>query len=233
MANCYSGGGYLGGRIRQCLYALPFLRSTSWRQVVVLSKLRCQVTIILCGGALSFQLFAQRPEDSVQSVDSGAYPHASFHEGLAAVRIGDKYGYIDRSGQVLIAPRFDYAQIFSEGLARIVMNRRSGYIDKTGTIVIAPRFHKAFKFSDGLARVCAPPSHPDLLFRIARLLGYEDRYAYPCGYIDRTGKLIIGYQFLPASGFDNGYARVTTLDGRQGYIDHSGKFYLTRPGQRP
>lgn len=189
------------------------------------------MTVALCSVALSFQAFAQPTGGSIQSVDPGAYPKASFHEGLAAVRIGDKYGYIDKNGRVVIKPRFDYAQIFSEGLARIVVNHRSGYTDKTGHIIISPRFHKAFKFSDGLARVCAPPRNPDLLFRIARLLGFEDKYAYPCGYIDRTGKLVIDYQFLPASGFENGYASVTTLDGIQGYIDHSGKFFLTKPGQ--
>ncbi|VAX27313.1 hypothetical protein MNBD_NITROSPINAE05-1225 [hydrothermal vent metagenome] len=195
------------------------------------SKTRHLVLVVLFSIALSFQVFAQTTEDSVQSVDLAAYPKASFHEGLAAVRIGDKYGYIDKDGRVVIKPRFDYAQIFSEGLARIVMKKRSGYIDKTGKTLIQPRFHKGFKFSDGLARVCAPPKNPTSLFRIARFLGWKDHYAYPCGYIDRTGKRVIDYQFLPASGFENGYAKVTTLDGTQGYIDHSGKFFPTRPEQ--
>ena len=198
-----------------------------------LSKIRCLVIVVLCGVALSYQVFAQPPGDQVQSVDPDAYPKASFHEGLAAVRIGDKYGYIDKNGRVVIKPDFDFAQIFSEGLARIVMNRRSGYIDNTGNILIPPRFHKAFKFSDGLARVCAPPKKPSLLFRIARLLGYEDRHGYPCGYIDRTGKMVIDYLFLPSSGFVKGYAKVTTLDGVRGYIDHSGKFFLTKPDNDP
>jgi len=164
-----------------------------------------------------------------QQVDLRDFPKASFHQGLAAVRLGEKYGYIDRSGRVVISPRFQFAQIFSEGLARVVDNDRSGYIDQTGRVVIAPQFHKAYKFSDGLARVCAPPGNLSLLFRLFRLVGWEDHNAYPCGYIDRTGKQVIDYLYLPSHGFENGYARVTTLDGREGYIDHAGKFRSTRP----
>ncbi len=186
-----------------------------------------------CLVSLCLMLFAQTEAASAGSenkrVDPRNFPKASYHEGLAAVRIGDRYGYIDRSGHVVIPPRFQYAQIFSEGLARVVIADRSGYIDRTGRVVIEPRFHRAFRFSDGLARVCAPPEHPSLLFRVARLVGWEDHYAYPCGYIDRHGELVIEYQYLPADGFENGYARVTTLDGREGYIDHSGRFALTRP----
>lgn len=165
---------------------------------------------------------------SPKSVDSDRVRHASFHEGLAAVRIGDAYGYIDSSGRVVIEPRFDHANIFSEGLARVVVDGLSGYIDRAGAIVIEPRFERAHKFSEGLARVCAPPRQPSLLFRIAQLVGYEDFQAYPCGYIDRTGKLVIDYRYLPATGFQGGYARVTTLDGRTGYIDRSAAFFATR-----
>ncbi|NOX93203.1 MAG: WG repeat-containing protein [Gammaproteobacteria bacterium] len=172
------------------------------------------------------------PTGSVpQEVDPRDFPKASFHQGLAAVRLGEKYGYIDRSGRVVIAPRFQFAQIFSEGLARVVDNDRSGYIDQTGRVVITPQFHKAYKFSDGLARVCAPPRDPSFLFRLLRLIGWDDHNAYPCGYIDRTGKQVIDYLYLPSHGFENGYAQVTTLDGQEGYIDHAGKFYSTRPGE--
>lgn len=160
----------------------------------------------------------------LRQIDPRDFPKASYHEGLAAVRLGEKFGYIDPSGRVVISPRFQFAHIFSEGLARVVIDDRSGYIDQEGSVVIAPRFHKSFKFSDGLARVCAPPEHPSFLFRAFRSIGWDDHYAYPCGYVDRQGKLIIDYQYLPSHGFRNGYARVTTLDGREGYIDHAGKF---------
>ena len=30
-----------------------------------------------------------------------------------------KYGYIDKTGQMIITPQFDYADAFSEGLTRV------------------------------------------------------------------------------------------------------------------
>jgi len=166
-----------------------------------------------------------------EQVDPRGFPKASYHEGLAAVRLGEGYGYIDRGGRVVIPPRYQSAGGFSEGLARIEIEDRYGYIDRTGRVVIEPRFQKAFKFSDGLARVCRPPEHRSFLFH--RILRWDDREAYPCGYVDRQGKLVIDYEYLPSHGFRNGYARVTTLDGREGYIDHAGRFEPTHEPVAP
>ncbi len=192
------------------------------------------LALLTCVLVLAVPVLAQGTEavTSPPTLDPDQLRRASFHEGLAAVRMGEKYGYVDPLGRVAIAPRFDYANIFSEGLARVVVDGLSGYVDRSGAIVIGPRFERAYKFSEGLARVCAPPRQPSLLFRIARLVGYEDFHAYPCGYIDRTGKLVIDYQYLPATGFQGGHARVTTLDGRVGHIDRSGEFVAMRDGER-
>ena len=63
----------------------------------------------------------------------------SFHEGLALVRkeakTGDKFGYIDKSGDVIIPPMFDYAFDFSNGLAQIMIKQSIGYINKNGDII--------------------------------------------------------------------------------------------------
>ncbi len=190
---------------------------------------RTLVLVLLCL-MLSVQTGAASTGSRLQRVDPRDFPKATYREGLAAVRLGDRYGYIDDSGRFVISPRFEFAQNFSEGLARVEIDDRYGYIDRTGQIVIAPSFHKAFKFSDGLARVCRPPENPSIL---SRLLRWDDRYAYPCGYIDRQGKLVIDYDYLPSHGFRNGYARVTALDGREGYVDHAGKFEPTREPAGP
>ena len=54
-----------------------------------------------------------------------------FSEGLAAVRIGDektgKWGFIERTGKVVVTPQFDFASKFSEGLAAVRIGD-----DKTG-----------------------------------------------------------------------------------------------------
>ncbi|KKK56337.1 hypothetical protein LCGC14_3065540, partial [marine sediment metagenome] len=93
-----------------------------------------------------------------------------------------KYGYIDKTGQVVIEPQFDFADEFSEGLAcvgvrgridstekDVVTRRRSptdefiginrsyftkyGFIDRSGKIIVEPKFDHAESFSEGLAWV--------------------------------------------------------------------------------
>ena len=65
-----------------------------------------------------------------------------FSDGLAGVKIGDKCGYIDKTGKVIINPQFGLAWGFSEGIAKvetdIVDRNEFGYIDKTGKYVWHP-----------------------------------------------------------------------------------------------
>lgn len=42
-----------------------------------------------------------------------------FGEGLAIIGVGDKFGYIDRTGRLVIEPQRQGATDFSEGLARV------------------------------------------------------------------------------------------------------------------
>ncbi|MBC6452837.1 MAG: WG repeat-containing protein, partial [Hormoscilla sp. SP5CHS1] len=61
--------------------------------------------------------------------------------------------YINKTGQIVIAPKFDEANSFSEGLADVKIDGKWGYINKTGQIVIAPKFDEANSFSEGRAYV--------------------------------------------------------------------------------
>jgi hypothetical protein len=49
-------------------------------------------------------------------------------------RKGDKWGYIDKKGKMVIPAVYDGADIFSEGLARVEVNGKWGYIDTKGNI---------------------------------------------------------------------------------------------------
>lgn len=55
-----------------------------------------------------------------------------FEEGLAAVQQNDKWGFIDRTGKIVIAPQYDDAFGFSEGLANVQQNGEFFSINKQG-----------------------------------------------------------------------------------------------------
>ena len=42
-----------------------------------------------------------------------------FKEGLAAIKVNGKFGYINKSGKIVIKPTFDEAREFESGLAAI------------------------------------------------------------------------------------------------------------------
>ena len=57
---------------------------------------------------------------------------SEFSEGVAAVRLGGKWGYINHDGSWAIEPRFMSADSFWHGLARVAWENQPGYIERTG-----------------------------------------------------------------------------------------------------
>ncbi|HEY0003893.1 MAG TPA: WG repeat-containing protein [Pyrinomonadaceae bacterium] len=147
-----------------------------------------------------------------------------FHEGLAAVgtrELEGRWGYIDRSGRLVVKPQYTFADDFSEGLAGVEIDKEKyGFINRQGEMVIAPRFlpRKAgfyiatiatSRFSEGLACVRLGES------------GY--------GYIDRKGEFVIPPQFKRAQQFSEGLAWVVAGDEKKvGWIDKSGRWVVTQ-----
>src|SRR5262252_2489007 len=64
-----------------------------------------------------------------------------------------KWGYIDKTGQIVIRPQFDLALEFHGEFAQIGLNKKYGFIDRTGKITVKPQFDIATPFSQGLAGV--------------------------------------------------------------------------------
>lgn len=68
------------------------------------------------------------------------------------------WGFIDKSGNYVIPPKFISAECFSDGLSLVCILERSGknkkyaygYIDKTGKFVIKPKYVEASSFSEDL-----------------------------------------------------------------------------------
>ncbi|CAN5257489.1 hypothetical protein BH10ACI1_BH10ACI1_25540 [soil metagenome] len=180
----------------------------------------------------------------------------SFSEGLAIVEMKGKSGCIDKTGKMVVTPRFDgTGWLFSEGFVAVIvgdlMTDKWGYIDKTGKLVISRQFDQAESFSDGLAPVRVGDDangkwgYVDKTGKMVIPLRFDDTYGFSdglapvrigddatgkWGYIDKTGKLVIPLQFDGASIFSEGIAAVRIgvyPRGKWGYIDKSGKMVIT------
>jgi hypothetical protein len=168
-------------------------------------------------------------------IDDG---RADFKDGLAVVRAGTKYGYIDKSGRMIIKARFDEATPFSEGLAAVRVGGKYGYIDRTGNMVIELCYDFATSFSDGIALV----ETENQLSYISRTgeITLRPRYPQPSrfaeglalvktdrglGYINTNGDLTIDIQVGSAGLFSEGMA-VVSVDGKFGYVDNTGTMII-------
>jgi hypothetical protein len=79
--------------------------------------------------------------------------YGNFTEGLARVMRNGKWGFINRQGEEVIAPRFHFADEFAEGRS-IVRNEQDlhGAIDTQGNLVIDYRFPVLTGFVKGYAK---------------------------------------------------------------------------------
>jgi hypothetical protein len=85
---------------------------------------------------------------------SGYESVGNFSEGLAAVFDPHKgWGFIDKTGAVVIQPRFESALDFRDGLAPVVLAGKWGFINTTGDLVIDNQFEWVGEFSEGMAVV--------------------------------------------------------------------------------
>ena len=58
-----------------------------------------------------------------------------FSEGLAAVLIKGRWGYIGTKGEWVLPPRYESAFAFRDGLAQVCINGEICIVDRTGKIV--------------------------------------------------------------------------------------------------
>ena len=121
-----------------------------------------------------------------------------------------KYGFMDKTGKMVVSLQYDDAKEFSEGLAAVCIGNWSdskwGFINEKGEMIIKPQFPNVSSFSSGLAYAT----------------NQEGQY----GFIDKTGKWVVSPQYDNADDFKGGYAPVYVGDwgnGKWGIIDKNGK----------
>jgi hypothetical protein len=196
--------------------------------------LRClAVTLILTGCRDQ-----PNPASSTTTQNSIEKGEQDVYKGPLVIKVGGKYGYVDRAGKIIANPQFDSAQEFSDGLGLVCLGKcrfftenttpnesKHGYVDDAGKYVINPQFDNAYPFSEGLAPVCVGAC------------GYSDEASHTWGYINKEGTIVIPLQFGDANSFSEGLAAVCVgkcvnggtakWEGKWGFIGKDGKFVIS------
>jgi len=116
----------------------------------------------------------------------------AFSEGLAAVKAGGKWGFVDREGRVLIACQYDEVSSFKEGLCAARIKNKWGYLEPTGNWAISPQYLMAADFTEGISVV-----HLD-----------TSRYKFKNVFIDKHGLRVSGGNCLEGGAVVDGIAPI-------------------------
>lgn len=155
----------------------------------------------------------------MQEKQSGQTPPEASGQSnnLFVVTVNKKYGFIDRTGKIMIQPQFDYAKDFVDGRAVVAVYNpdfKMDYIDETGKIAVSQQFNQTRDFSEGLGAVG---------IGFFELHGGGDHH---WGFVDRTGQSVIEAVFRESRNFSEGLAAVMNDDGKWGFIDKTGKVVI-------
>jgi len=121
-----------------------------------------------------------------------------------------KWGLIDGSGNVVVAPDFQSPPKFSEGLAVTYKDGKTLFLNELGGIAFRSEASEAENFSEGLAAV---------------------KIGHLWGFIDKTGKMMIPPRFANVMGSSEGIAAVRPPGEIYQAIDRSGKVLFAGPNE--
>ncbi|MFT4666504.1 MAG: hypothetical protein ACI8YQ_003091 [Polaribacter sp.] len=133
-----------------------------------------------------------------------------FSDGYAIVKKKMLRGFINRSGEVVVKPRFNIIDAYSENIASAgfvnyqTAESKSGYIDRSGKFTIPNKFEVTSPFQEGLACV---------------------KQKGKWGFINHKGVFVIPLKFEEANVFSNGMAAVKHK-GFWGIINTKGEFII-------
>ena len=110
---------------------------------------------------------------------------------MAGVQLGNKWGFIDKTGKEVVEKKYDDIDPFFEGMAVVKIKDKDGsgdkegYIDNTGKEVVEPKYDFAAFFEDGMGEVT----------------NYE--MGIMVGYVDKTGQEVVEVKYNGVSKIRN------------------------------
>jgi len=146
-----------------------------------------------------------------------------FSEGMAIVRLNNKYGYIDSKGKEVVPPIYDAAEKFRNGTAEVVFREQLRIIDLNGKVIQKME----------LIQKAKPIDTKIVVFKkVETFSKYEETQSLNNGFLKvRSGKKwgiadtseneIVAPKYIEIKTFSHNYVRVK-LKGKWGLIDMSG-----------
>jgi Tol biopolymer transport system component len=130
---------------------------------------------------------------------------------LAVIEVDGSFGYLARTGQMVIPPSFARAFPFSDGHAFVCPQGQTlfGIVDSSGKITVEPKFQNGTMFKEGLAYVVDDQGQ---------------------GLVDSQGNWVLKLDLKPAQTpvVSDGLIHVVTASGTT-YYDLKGQEFLTVP----
>jgi WG containing repeat len=174
-----------------------------------------------------------------------------FSEGMLAVWIKNKSGYIDTAGKVILPIKFDECNPFKFGRGTVWLSNKCGLVDKTGKLVVACQYELLTNLNENLwcTTAAAFKKHGIVSKNGKELLpAIYDFIQAPGntygiltlknkkGYYDRDGRITIPCKYDEVGNFQEGIAAVS-LNKKWGFVDVSGRMltameYESRPMAR-
>lgn len=157
-----------------------------------------------------------------------------------------RWGFIDRTGLVVIYPRYSKVGVFSEGLCPVLHEGKWGYISEaSGEMTISAQFSGTKPFFEGRAFVMKDglTSPYVLIDTSGSVVGNEEFYQIDIGfseglaavrgpqgwgYINTSGQYVIIPQALRVYSFSEDLAVVAMpgVGGQHGFMDKTGQFTI-------
>lgn len=131
-----------------------------------------------------------------------------FSEGYAAVELGEKWGFMNTAGKLIVPATFEKVIPFHSGFASGMKGGKFYIIDLQGREILVdiPSLEDVNKFSGGLATFKTLDGN--------------------VGYINGSGQVVIPAKFLSAGEFVDGIAWAKDKSEKVGFIDTKGDWVI-------
>jgi hypothetical protein len=186
------------------------------------------------------QKYGFKSDKSLQLVVPAIYGAATdFSEGLAAVKLDGKVGFVNSQGKVAIPLQFTGANSFRNGIAIVSFDKQMYFIDKWGNQASVRKYEAISAFDkiksnyylakkDGKFGLLNPtgleiiPPEYDYL-GTADLKIFAAKRGDKYGYIDSVNNVVLPFDFTDANIFTGDNNAIVKKNGKYGVIDRKGR----------